>query len=275
MKKLALFLVSFLFAALLSWVLISALPGHYNLDETQVQGSLENLDWTRSWDSPDQPLLYLIVESIRYTIGIQSFSFVLVLFLSLALSLLALRSPRALTLLESFFAVGVSAPSLFWIPLLIYIFSLKLDLLPLRFENTWQGWILPVLALSLRPLCMGAQVLLTELKRSENQNYFIVARSKGLSRSKVFLRHGLKNALIPFTTQAGSFLVQSLMGSVLVENLFSVPGIGLLFIESLQNRDLPVVLAITLLFTILIMIVHILVEWIHHYLEPRQQRAES
>lgn len=269
-----LFVLSFLLAALISWALISALPGRFHLDETQIQGSLENPDWTKSWESPEISLIDLISESIGYTLGLQSLSFFIVLIFSFVLSLLAVNSVRGLPFFEALFAAGISAPALFWIPLLIYVLSLKLDWFPLRFESSIQGWILPVLALSLRPLCLGSQILLSELKKAESQTYFIVARSKGLSRSQVYLRHGLKNALIPFATQAGNFLVQSLMGSVLVENLFSVPGVGLLFVKSLQSRDLPVVLALTLLFTLLIMIVHILVEWLHSYLEPRQKRAE-
>lgn len=266
---------TFFLSAALALALVLALPGHYNLDETRLVVTTENLDWSRSWDYPDQSLFSLVGESLGSTILLQSLSFVSVLIISFLLSLMALRWLKLTPILEKILAVGIAAPSLFWIPLLVYFFSLKFDIFPLRFEPSVSGWILPLLALTLRPLCISTEILLSEWKKAETQNYFLVARSKGLSRLQVFYRHGLKNALIPYSTQMGSFLVQSLIGSVLVESLFSFPGIGLLFVRSLQNRDLPVVLTLTLIFTLIMMLVHGMVEILHSWLEPRGAKGIS
>ncbi len=245
------------------------------MDETKTVSLDENLDWTKSWDYPDQSLSSLLVENLGHSILLQIFSFALVLLLSFGFSLMALKFTGLYKPLSRVLAVGISAPSLFWIPLLVYFFSLRLEIFPLRYEPTVLGWILPLLALMLRPLCGSTEILLNEWKRAERQNYFLVARSKGLSRTQVFYRHGLKNALIPYTTQMGSFLVQSLMGSVLVESLFSFPGIGYLFVQSLQSRDLPVVLALTIIYSFISLIIHGLVELLQFKLEPRADRARA
>jgi oligopeptide transport system permease protein len=250
-------------------LLVRALTGRYHLDETRIQSSAEKLDWSRSWDYPDQSLFSLISEKLFFTLMLQCVSFLFVLVGSFFLSLTALYWRFLFSPIEGILALGISAPSLFWIPLLIYFFSLKMTFFPLRFEPTFRGWILPLLALTLRSLCLSTEILLSEWKKSESQPYFVVARSKGLSRIQVFYRHGLRNAMIPYSTQLGSFFVHSLMGSVLIENLFSFPGMGLLFVESLQNRDLPVILTLTLLFTVLMMIIHGSVEALHSRLEPR------
>lgn len=266
---------TFLISVAISVALVLSLPGHFYLDETKLQVTAVGMDWSRSWDYPDQTLPSLIGENLGYSIVLQSLSFLLVLLFSFVLSLFCLRWTKFQALIEKLLIVGISAPSLFWIPLLVYFLCLKFDFLPLRYEASLSGWILPLVALTLRPLSLSTQILLSEWKGAETQNYFLVARSKGLSRLQVFYRHGLKNALIPYTAQMGNFLVQSLMGSVLVETLFSFPGIGLLFVQSLQNRDLPVVLALTILFTGVMMFVHLIVEFIQSQLEPRGDRVNS
>ncbi len=275
MNKALILIGTFLLSVGISLCLILSLPGHYHQDEFQVQSSEVGLDWTRSWDNPDQSAVALIGQNFKFTMILQLVSFLIVLFFSFILSFVALNWERLIIPLEKTVAIGISAPTLFWIPLLVSTLSLKFDFFPLRFEPTLRGWILPLVALSLRPLCIGTEILLKEWKKVEFKSYFLVARSKGLSRIQVFYRHGLKNALIPFSSQMGNFLVQSLMGSVLVESLFSFPGIGNLFVQSLQNRDLPIVLYLTLLFTFLMMIVHATIEIIQKFLEPRGESSRT
>jgi oligopeptide transport system permease protein len=269
LRKGLIFFLSFFLAIGLGRGLLNSLPGHYLLDETQIQGREEGLDWSRSWDHPEFSVASVLAQSMGYTLGLQMTSFFLVLFLSVFFPFASLQFPKTKKIWELFFVLGASAPALLWAPLLIYFFSLKLNLFPLRFEDHFLGWCLPLVSLTFRPLCLSAQLLLAELVKIEKKAFFLVARAKGLSRLQVFWKHGLKNAMIPYTSQAGNFLVQSLMGSVLVENLFSVPGAGHLFVKSLQNRDLPVVFGLIVFFTFIIMLVHILVEQIQVALEPR------
>lgn len=278
LSKVLIGLTTFFVSIILAVILVKALPGHYHQDETKLalsNGQSVESDWTRSWDYPDESLAGVISKNLGYSLILQSLSFILVLLSSFLLSLMSLRSKLFSTITEKVLGIGISAPSLFWIPLLIYFFTLKTDLFPLRFEPDFKGWILPLLSLSLRPLCLSTEILLAEWKKAEQQSYFLVARSKGLSRLQVFIKHGLKNALIPYTTQVGNFLVQSIIGSVIVESLFSFPGIGLLFVQSLQNRDLPVVLSLTILFTLIMMLVHAAVEILHAWLEPRGSRTAN
>ncbi len=251
--------------------LVRSLPGQYNQDEVHLTHSHQEKSWTHSWDYPDESLVSVLWNQSKNTLYLQLMAFVVVLVGAASLSLLALRAKFFSLILQIFLEVGGATPALLIVPLLIYIFSLKMGWLPLRFEPTVLGWILPLLALVFRPLCLATQILLDAWKKTEFQNYFLVARSKGLSQMQVYIRHGLKNALVPFTSQMGTFLVQSLTGSVLVETLFSFPGMGKLFVESLQHRDLPLILVLTLLYAFLMIFIQFISEIAQKKLEPRER----
>jgi ABC-type dipeptide/oligopeptide/nickel transport system permease component len=269
LSRLIVSLVTFAISVALSFTLIRALPGHYNQDEVKLSSSRVETSWTRSWDRPDDSVAKVISERARYSLGLQILAILSLLTSSILIATAALKWRNVDLIVEKVLQIGVSSPALFLIPIFVYLFCLKLDWLPLRFENSLAGWLLPLIALILRPVCISSHLLLQEWKKEEDKNYFLAARAKGLSRLQVFYRHGLKNALLPYVSQFGTFLVQTLMGAILVETLFSFPGMGLLFVESIRGRDLPVVLWLTILFSFLVILVQNAIELLQHLLEPR------
>jgi ABC-type dipeptide/oligopeptide/nickel transport system permease component len=177
--------------------------------------------------------------------------------------------------------VSLSLPS-FWLGLmLIILFSLKLDLLPIIGYQSittdfWSGirfLILPSAALG-----TSLAAVLTRLTRSSmlevlGQDYVRTARAKGLRDRVVLMRHALRNALIPIVTVVGLHLGILLGGSAVIETVFVLPGVGQLVVRSLYNRDLPVIQGLILYVAVIYVMVNLAVDVLYTYLDPRLRPA--
>jgi peptide/nickel transport system permease protein len=173
--------------------------------------------------------------------------------------------------------VSLSLPS-FWLGLmLIILFSLWLDLLPIvGYEPITRGFWKAVPFLILPSLSLGTYLaaLLTRLTRSSmlevlNQDYVRTARAKGLRDRAVLMRHALRNALIPIVTVIGINVGILLGGSAVIETVFVLPGVGQLVVRSLYNRDLPVIQGLILYVAVVYVLVNLLVDVLYTYLDPR------
>jgi peptide/nickel transport system permease protein len=173
--------------------------------------------------------------------------------------------------------VSLSLPS-FWLGLmLIILFSLKLDLLPIvGYEPITRGVGRALPYLILPSLSLGAYLaaLLTRLTRSSmlevlGQDYVRTARAKGLRDRAVLMRHALRNALIPIVTVIGINVGILLGGSAVIETVFVLPGVGQLVVRSLYNRDLPVIQGLILYVAVVYVLVNLLVDILYTYLDPR------
>lgn len=174
------------------------------------------------------------------------------------------------TTFSLFFA---SIPS-FWLGLmLIIIFALKLQWLPASMPSTTTSdiryWILPVVTLG-----MSTVALLTRFTRSTmldvvRQDYITTARSKGLKEGRIIFKHALPNALIPIITSLGLQLGMMVAGSVVVENIFSIPGIGNLVTTAVRNQDYPLIQGCVLVLSVLVCLINLLVDIIYGFVDPR------
>ena len=135
--------------------------------------------------------------------------------------------------------VGVSAPA-FWVAIILQIlFGLKLNVLPISGFDTPASYILPSLALGARYAGNIARITRTSMLEVLGQDYIRTAKAKGAMRWAVILKHALKNAMIPIVTLVGTDFGYMLTGSMLIEKVFSIPGIGKLAVDAMSNRDLP------------------------------------
>jgi oligopeptide transport system permease protein len=150
--------------------------------------------------------------------------------------------------IEGLNIIAISLPSLFLGPVLIYIFGFYLNLLPTAFLTSPTHYILPVLTLSLRPWAQMNLLLSNALHDTLQMDFIRTAKAKGLSRLQVLIHHAFKNSLMPILSMSGPLIVGLISGSFLVEILFSIPGLGQLFVESLNLRDYPVVMALVLIY---------------------------
>ena len=141
--------------------------------------------------------------------------------------------------------IGVSVPSFLLALLMMLVFGVLLGWLPIVGLSSWQHYIMPSIALALSPIAMITRLVRTSLMEVMRQDYMVLARSKGTSELKVIIRHALKNALVPVITYAGPLIATLLTGSFVVETLFSVPGIGAEFVNSVSNRDYTLIMALT------------------------------
>jgi oligopeptide transport system permease protein len=162
----------------------------------------------------------------------------------------------------------VSVPPFVMATVLLLVISLQLGWLP-SMGNQSGGMVLPIISLSLYPMAY-----ITRLERSSmldvlGQDYIRTARAKGLRRSKVIFKHALKNALSPVLTYAGPMLAYILTGSMVVENIFSVPGLGRLFINSMLRTDYMMVMGVTIFLAILIILLNFLTDVLYKVMDPR------
>lgn len=166
---------------------------------------------------------------------------------------------------------GLATPPFVRVSLLIVFFSLVLGWLP---TGGWEGIfdsraIIPILAIGLGPAAILARYTRSSLLEVHGQDFIRTARAKGLTETAVVVRHAMKNALIPVVTVAGVTLANVITGAFFVERIYSVPGIGRQFVDSVSGRDYPLLLGIVLVFALLISLVNLLVDLSYGFLDPR------
>lgn len=165
--------------------------------------------------------------------------------------------------------IGVSAPA-FWVAIILQIvFGLKLDWLPISGFDTIESYILPSIALGARYAGNMARITRTSMLEVLHQDYIRTARSKGVKRSVMILKHALKNAMIPIVTLVGTDFGYMLTGSMLIEKVFSIPGIGKLAVDAMSNRDLPLLEGTVMYIAFVFVVVNLLVDISYAFLDPR------
>jgi oligopeptide transport system permease protein len=169
--------------------------------------------------------------------------------------------------------LGVSVPNFVAAALLQYFIGLKLGILPVAFWESWACSIMPSIALCFSPLSSAARFIRTEMLDVLSQDYIITARSKGMSRMRLMMKHTLRNSIIPVVTIFGPMVVNLMTGSLAVESIFSIPGIGSLFTDSVRNNDYPVIMGLTIFFSLFYITVIFLVDVVYGLIDPRIRLA--
>ncbi|MDX6482011.1 MAG: oligopeptide transport system permease protein [Gaiellaceae bacterium] len=188
----------------------------------------------------------------------------------------ALRANKLSDYLAMLFAnLGFALPSFLVAVLLIYYFSGQLNWFPVFGWDSWSTKVLPVVALSLGPLTYFARIVRGQMLETLQQDYVRTAKAKGLRWKRVVVVHVLRNSLIPAVTAAGPLLGFLVTGSFIIENIFSIPGIGRYYVTSVNGRDYSTVMAITVLLSILIIVANMVVDILYGFLDPRTRDARS
>jgi oligopeptide transport system permease protein len=165
--------------------------------------------------------------------------------------------------------IGVSVPNFVLSSLLQFIFSVKLQLLPVARWEGIQSTILPTIALAALPTAFIARLTRSNMVEVLEQDYIKTALAKGLPLFQVSLRHGLRNALLPVITYLGPVTSHILTGSFMVEKIFAIPGLGQWMIHSINGRDYPMIIGLTVFFSSFLMISMFLVDVLYTILDPR------
>ena len=162
----------------------------------------------------------------------------------------------------------VSMPSFIMGSLLLIIFAITLRVLPAN-GNADGGLILPVITLSLYPMAYITRLTRSSMLDVLGQDYIRTAKAKGVSGNKIIFKHALKNSLIPVLTYFGPMLAYIVTGSLVVEQIFAVPGIGRNFVNSITNRDYTLIMGTTIVLATLIVIMNLITDILYKVVDPR------
>lgn len=165
--------------------------------------------------------------------------------------------------------LGISMPQ-FWVGLmLVLLLSLKLGWLPASGIGSFANYVIPIIATSFGGIATNARLMRSSMLDVIRADYVTTARAKGVSRFSSIYRHALPNALIPVITQVGSSFGKMLGGTIVIESVFSIPGIGLYMINAINNRDYPVVRGSVIFLALVFSVIILLVDLACAFVDPR------
>jgi len=165
--------------------------------------------------------------------------------------------------------IGVSMPSFVVATLLITLFGNILGILPTTGFSNIREMILPTICLSLGTIAVIARMMRTSMIELESADFIKTARSKGLKKYKIVLKHQVRNALLPVVTLLGPISAVLLTGTFVVESIFNIRGLGGFFVESIANRDHGLVMGLTVLFGTFLIVANLIVDIIYGFIDPR------
>jgi len=221
--------------------------------------------------SQHEPVARLIRERFPATLELAFAGLFVAILLALPLGMIAGANPGGAADLGAmgFAILGISVPHLYLGPLLMIVFSLDLGWLPLTGRGGLSHLVLPAVTLGTALAAIIARMLRQSLVQVLETDYMRTARSKGLSRAAAVLHHGLRNALTPVVTLLGLQAGALLTGSIVVEMIFSWPGLGRLMITAINSRDYPLVEGCVLVFALSYVIVNMLTDLVYSVVDPR------
>lgn len=166
----------------------------------------------------------------------------------------------------------ISTPTFVLASLLQLTFSMKLRLFPVALWDSFSHTILPTIALASVPTAFITKLVKEALSDVLKQDYILLAKAKGLSTFHIMTKHALRNAILPVVAYLGPLSAQILTGTLMVERIFAIPGLGAWLISSIGSRDYPMIVGLTLFFSIFLLISNILVDLLYRRIDPRISR---
>ncbi|GEN48624.1 oligopeptide ABC transporter permease [Ligilactobacillus pobuzihii] len=228
-------------------------------------------DLGTSFQFSNQPVSYLISSRIGASaqLGVQAMLFGVILGIIVGSVAAIYRNTWVDTTATVLSIIGKSVPNFVLAVLLQYYISLKLGWFPIA---DWEGFsytILPTIALGVGPLAETARFIRTGMVDVLNSDYIELARAKGMNKFGIIYHHALRNSLIPLVTLIGPYTVALMTGSMVIENIFSIPGIGEQYVKSIQTNDYPTIMGVTMLFCFGLVLIILITDIIYGIIDPR------
>ena len=229
------------------------------------------LDFGMSFQHPDESVIDLIARTWPVTIHLGLMALTLAFAVGVPLGIwAALNQNTWIDYLATLFSiVGFVTPHFVWGIFFILVFALTLKWVPTGGWDEPKQWILPVVAYALAPIAVIARYTRTSVIEAVRGDHVRTARAKGLSERVVIWRHVMKLALIPMITVMGPLIPDLITGSIFIEAIFRIPGLGKFWVTSTFERDYPMIIALTVLWAILIAITYLITDILYVAVDPR------
>ncbi|AQQ53917.1 oligopeptide ABC transporter permease [Planococcus lenghuensis] len=214
----------------------------------------------------------LLLDRIGPSFQIGAQAMILGTFIGILLGMIAaLRQNSWIDYSSTFAAIlGISIPSFVFAAGLQYWFGMKFGWFPVAlWDDGFMSSVLPTIALAMSPLAVAARFIRTEMIEVLSSDYITLARAKGASRSEVAFKHAFRNALIPLVTVLGPLAVAILTGSLVIEKIFAIPGIGEQFVKAITVNDFAVIMGTTLFFSAFLIFIILVVDILYGIIDPR------
>ena len=255
----------------------AALEAKYGLDKplltqygTYLKDIVTKFDFGPSLKQRGQSVITIISRGLKVSLRLGVIAAFSALLVGVVLgSIAALRRnkivDRVIMVITTAF---VSMPSFIMGTLLLVLFAIKWMILPAN-GSTGAGLVLPIITLALYPMAYITRLTRSSMLDVLGQDYIRTARAKGVPGFKVIFGHALKNSLIPVITYFGPMLAYIVTGSIVVEQIFAVPGIGRAFVNSITGRDYPLIMGTTIILACLIIIMNLVSDLLYKIVDPR------
>ncbi len=299
-RRVIMAIVTLAVVACTTFFLMNAIPGNPWLSEkTPTQATIDALNAKYGLDQPlivqlgkylgnliqgdfgtsikmqkNRPVLQIILEMFPVSAKVGILAIVWAVLAGVPLGCLA--AYKRGTWIDSFLrivcTIGISMPGFVVATLLLHTLCggiAGVKLFPALFDGTPASYVLPCIALGFYPMCYLSRQTRTAMLDSINQEYIKTARAKGLKNGVIIFKHALRNALIPVITYLGPQVAFTLCGGLVVETVFSIPGLGRYFIQSIQNRDYPLIMGTTIFLAAFIIVMNLLVDVCYKIVDPR------
>lgn len=253
------------------------LEAYYGLDKpplqqffTYVVNALQG-DLGVSYSQLGYSVTDLIKDKLPVSVELGTYAMLLAFVLGIPLGVLAAYYHNTfIDYISSFIAIlGRSIPNMALAPLLIIVFGLTLRWLPVARWSSADSKILPTIALGLAIAAAITRLTRASMLQVIRDDYIRTARARGLSEFRVVFKYALRNALLPVLSYSGPLIAAVLTGSLVIETIFAIPGIGRYFVLSITNRDYPVVMGVYLVYGAFIIVMNIVVDILYAWADPR------
>jgi len=218
-----------------------------------------------------EPVLKEVITRFPYTLTIASLSVLMSALIGVPLGILsAVKQYSLADGIASVSAMFLAAVPGFWLAMMfMFIFSLWMGILPASGATSYRHFIMPVLTMTLPAAAQLLRLTRSTMLETIRQDYIRTARAKGATEKSVIFHHALMNALLPIITILGINFGTQLAGAIVVETIFSIPGLGQLLVTSIRNKDIPQVMACTLFMATLFCIIILFVDLLYAFVDPR------
>jgi len=249
----------------------------YNLDEPlwmqfgRYLGNLLQGDFGPSFQYKDFTVTELISAGFPVSLQLGGLAMLLALAVGLSIGTLAAlkQNSRIDHVAMGAAMTGISIPNFVLAPLLVLLFAVTLRWLPAGGLGTWQNLVLPVIALALPQVAYIARLTRGSMIEVLRSDFIRTARAQGLSQREIILGHALKPALVPIVSYLGPATAGIITGSVVIEQIFGVPGLGRYFVQGALNRDYTLVMGVVVFYGVLIIVFNFFVDLAYRWLDPR------